>query len=293
MNIYCPTTAYLPRITTPEMFDETLIFVVHDECDKERLHEEYPDHEILVSGVSRDLPGTFAITEQRNFIFDQLEIGEWCGMVDDDLAGINGPQAVLSQEHHDSESLDFSRYPDTNALSVMAGSAWKEAFSKPTTVAPWCIMEDLREKAEESGTILGGLIGHNNFFFCNKRWSLNGMVIARFIVAKKDGRPWIGCNEDVERTCYALTQYGGTVVDKWFHLVSVDNAPEMGIGTLEMRGPYWKEHMPKMAEVYPGLLKLEYPIAKLVPTTRSRFLKWFRGPDREVALANLHKRLSG
>lgn len=276
MKIFMPTRGHLPRITTPRLFDSgDLTFIVHRLEDRTYLERHFRN-KIMVAHVSKDRPRGGALSAMRNFAMGLLRPGEWCGMVDDDLVKITGPQSVLRREHYDAGRLDFECYPNGRP-SVMAKEEWKEAFQQETIVPAYLIMDDLVTKCEEVGTVFGGIAGHDNYFFKGIRWSTQGLVISRFCVVRQDGHRWLpSMCHDVERTCHALAAYGATVIDKWFYPICKEDYPEFGIGTVESRREEWMRVTAMIDEKYPGLLRLEWPLAKIIPNTRPRFEKWWR-----------------
>jgi hypothetical protein len=282
MKFFMPTTACIERMTTPALFKPgELCIVCHDMDDGGRVQDHFPEHEVVVVNVPKG-NGPRGVEDMRNAIWGIVGQDNWCCMVDDDLMRLTGPQAYLQQKHYDEESIDFDVFKDEPPQT------WKRAFLEPTPWSPLQIAEALVEKCVEVGSVIGGLASLNNHFFRKRRWTLQGLIVGRFTVSKVDlNRPWReGGLEDVERGLYSLTVHGASVVEKWVYPITNEFVPDAGIGDPEgySRRTAWQSSAARILHMYPGLVKADGNLLKIVPNTRVRFLKWFRSEDRKVAL---------
>lgn len=235
-------------MTTPRLVNATL--VCHNEEDAERMRSDWPNHEVIVSGVPKG--GLEGIANQRNWIASQTR-GEWVVMLDDDIERISSPNLE--------EEPDFYEWKD-----------WRAIYDQDAEKSVEEIAADIRERCIEQGTIFGGLYGTDNYYFRKKRWATGGVVVTRFAVWFNNGWNWHKTLEDVEMSCRTIAEYGSVVLDRWHFVVTPDGST---IGEDRVDG--WWEAAEWLTSKYGRLVTPDYPYFRILPG--NRIAKWRREHD--------------
>lgn len=203
-----------------------------------------PKNRIVVSDVPKDA-GITGVSRARDFVVRELmPHDEWCIWIDDNLQAVTGIPYSISLDR-----LDFND-----------GRDWRKLFKLP--VRPRTLerqIEETIDRAEELGTIFAAFANEDNFFFRSNKWQLFGYCRTQFALYKNDGSTWYPFDgmmfEDGYKSVDVVARYGCVLINR--HVKADKPMFERGgIGSFDKRLPHLQHNCRKIAEQFPGLVKL-------------------------------------
>jgi len=264
-RVFCPTLGERETIAHTLFPDDwPFTFVIDQHTDPTRL-KTFGKRIIQVN--VEDPNRITRLSEIRNLIEAQVDLGEWHIGVDDDIGGIT----QLAPLMYDASDLDLD-YEDWTS------SEWHDWFShrsQPEDVRK--IFHDLLFECNRMGTIYGGTSFFDNPFYRKRKFAYAGYVNGGLHLKRKDGRGWKWApNGDMEQSCYVLKTYGAVVINRWAHCLFKDST----VGGMLTFSDEWKRivklNIARMMEVYPGLLKPDGFRMKVLKNTLKSVENWRR-----------------
>jgi hypothetical protein len=188
-----------------------------------------------------------------------VPLGEWVTVMDDNINHFT----CLPDGHYHCEKQDFGGHE---------GRYWRAAYATPANpVRVRELMEEMAARCESAGTIYGGYVSENNYYWRPKHWrGPTGYVKTKAAVYKNDGSPWYpweGCMfEDYLKSADVVARYGRIVINNYAR-PSNKYWEAGGIGSESERRQYLLHDVAELARRYPGLVGAHPEIP-----TNARFL---------------------
>jgi len=229
-------------------------FSVHTLDDKNRLMDLTGMLDYRIHVMDPPEIGVGKVSWLRQHLQDDFtEPGEWYAFIDDDIM-----VAKLADPYYDLELID------RDAIEFIDVD-WREEFVQPLKVRHVrLLLEEIKAKCIEVGTIFGGITWNENYYFRLKKWLTKSFVCGGFCVTMNDPDiPWrfhpeVHLNEDAVRSLFVMEKFGTLVVNQFATIAPLEpNQDFSSIGPLERRRAAWKWSCKTLEEEFRGLIRLK------------------------------------
>ena len=189
MRIFIPSYNRSDTIATHKIFAQHPVTVlVHNEEQA----KPYRDNGVEVTASNTPA----GLANQRKWVMDQAEEGEWVVMLDDNIRRF--------------KVIDPSFYHKQLLTDDEAKWKWQTVATEEMVLR---VFQDVMDKADEENLCLAGIRPFSSPFYGKKKWKRNGFIRGKCMIVKKDKNLSYGDSflEDMEFNCRNLLIRGGTM----------------------------------------------------------------------------------
>jgi len=247
MRVFIPTAGRPNDISTHKLLGEAIDWyvVVHrqEEGEAYRANPSIPNNRLIVSTETKRTKNALS-----NWIIENLiDENEWWGQADDDIMRLE----KLPEPEYSEQDL-----PVTNGNKYY----WRDLYRRQCSAEEFAgVLEDIRRKAEQQGTCMGGFSGSENYFFRGKKWNSYSLARGALTVQKKtDLRFDIDCPVmvDYEWTAAHILKYGSVAIMGFANPAAKMYSSTGGLGNYSDRIVKKQIACKHIVEKYAGLLRI-------------------------------------